>query len=61
MCCETCPYKYFCVNVKPPCYVPKFYIIPIWQPWFIRYIPPPQYTPVDPIYPQILTTIYQTI
>ncbi len=61
MCCETCPYKYSCANAKPVCYVPKPWIVPIWQPWFIPYIPsyiPPQYTTVDPIYHQIVTTNY---
>ena len=54
--CVYCPYKGSCINAesKPPCYVPKPCIVPIWQPWYTTpYIPYPGYTTSDPILPNM--------
>jgi len=55
MCCEICPHRYSCANVKPSCYVPKPYVVPNLIPEYQPYIP---YSPTTvPSYPDTILWI----
>lgn len=53
MCCQTCPHRFSCANMKPPCYVPSYPSVPI-QPYTPIYPVPfvsKPYGLIEPIYP----------